>query len=75
MLVQVLNYVKKQGIVSTQQMARFFRMDEDALQPMINIWVDKGAIRPCEITSACKTTCFKCNKSTPLYYEPNVIDS
>ena len=38
MLVQVLNYVKKQGIVSTQQMARFFRMDEDVplIVPEVN---------------------------------------
>lgn len=75
MLVQLLDYIRKQGVVSTQQLSRFFHIDEAALQPMLNIWINKGAIKPCETSSSCKTSCFKCHKTTPVYYEAQVIES
>ncbi len=75
MLVQLLEYIKLQGVVSTQQMTRFFRIDETALQPMLNIWISKGMIKPSNSVTHCKTSCFKCHKTTPVYYEPIAFES
>jgi hypothetical protein len=75
MLVRVRDYIKKHGVVSTQQMARFFRIDEQALDPMLALWVNKGVIKPCEQSSSCQSSCFRCKVNAPVYYEMAVIDS
>lgn len=69
MLLQIRNYIKRQGVVSTQQLARQFRIDEQALFPMLDIWVNKGVIRPCVQKSVCQTSCFRCKINAPVYYE------
>lgn len=70
MLVQIRDYIRKQGVVSTQQLSRSFHIDEQALLPMLAIWVNKGVIKPCQEKSACQSTCFRCKINPPAYYEP-----
>ncbi len=60
MLLKVLDYFKKHGLVSTQQLCRTFRIEETALKPILDIWVQKGCIKPCQKTAACQTRCIKC---------------
>ncbi|WP_133130872.1 FeoC-like transcriptional regulator [Legionella yabuuchiae] len=75
MLIQIRDYIIKHGVVSTQQLERLFHLDEQALLPMLNLWVTKGIIRPCKTQTACQTRCFRCKVNSPVYYEAAVLDS
>lgn len=68
MLLQIREFIQREQVVSTQQLTRQFMMDEQALQPMLDIWVHKGIIRVCEEKQNCKSACFKC-KTKPSFYE------
>jgi len=70
MLLALLDYIKKEKLVSSRQLAREFQVDETALEPMLNIWVQKGAIKQCLNQSQCKSSCMQC-KSPPRYYQIN----
>lgn len=70
MLFQLREFIQREGLVSTQQLARQFHMDEQALQAMLDIWVAKGAIvlvddKACK--RACATSCMK-GRSHLKYY-------
>lgn len=67
MLLQIRDYICREGIVSTQQLTREFSVDLPALQPMLDLWMKKGVIDKCQKQSGCQRRCFKC--STPEYYE------
>ena len=66
MLLQIRNYISREGVVSTQQLTREFRLDLFALQPLLDLWVSKKVISKCAQNTTCKSTCFKCR--TPLEY-------
>ncbi|VEG91371.1 FeoC-like transcriptional regulator [Legionella spiritensis] len=65
MLLQILDFIRQQKITSSQQLAREFHLDNQALQPMLEIWLRKGRIRVCEQKGACKSRCFKCRTGEP----------
>ncbi|QMT58983.1 MULTISPECIES: FeoC-like transcriptional regulator [unclassified Legionella] len=69
MLLQIREYICREGIVSTQQLTREFRLDLPALQPMLDLWIGKGVIRKCQEKANCQSTCFKCRSSAPEYYQ------
>ena len=69
MLLQIRDYIQQKQVVSTQQLAREFRLDEQALQPMLKVWISKGVIRPCEEKSTCQSSCFRCTIKTPVFYQ------
>ena len=68
MLLQIRDYICREGIVSTQQLTREFRLDLPALQPMLDLWIRKGAIKKCQEKTQCKSACFKC-RTPPEYYQ------
>ena len=45
MLLQIRDFIQREQVASTQQLAREFHIDEKALQPMLDIWVNKGVIK------------------------------
>ena len=69
MLLQLRNYIQRSQVVSTQQLSREFHVDEQALQPMLEIWVRKGVIRLCQEKVACKSSCSRCSTNAPVFYE------
>ncbi|EHL29872.1 FeoC-like transcriptional regulator [Legionella drancourtii] len=69
MLLQIRDYIGRQGVVSTQQLAREFHLDLPALQPMLDLWVGKGIIRKCQEKANCQSTCFKCRIQSLEYYQ------
>ncbi|KTD44219.1 FeoC-like transcriptional regulator [Legionella parisiensis] len=69
MLLQIRNYICREGLVSTQQLTREFRLDLPALQPMLDLWIGKGVIRKCQEKANCQSTCFKCRSNSPEYYQ------
>lgn len=68
MLLQIRDYIVREGVVSTQQLSREFQVDLPALQPMLDLWVRKGAIRKCQEQANCQSTCFKCRNQSIEYY-------
>lgn len=68
MLLQIRDLIKREHVVSTQQLTRQFCIDEQALQPILNIWINKGIIRISAEKQDCKSACFRC-KTKPAYYE------
>jgi hypothetical protein len=69
MLLQLRDFIYREKIVSTQQLMREFKVDLQALLPMLQCWVNKGIIRQCVQKTACQSACFRCKKEPPLYYE------
>lgn len=68
MLLQIRDYISRQGVVSTQQLTREFCLDLPALQPMLDVWLGKGVIKKCQESGSCRSACFKC-KTPPEYYQ------
>lgn len=69
MLLQIREYIAREGVVSTQQLSRAFHMDLAALQPLLDLWVRKGAIAKCQEKENCQSSCFKCRDKAPEYYQ------
>lgn len=68
MLLQIRDYICCQGVVSTQQLTREFRLELPALQPMLDLWVSKGVINKCQEKANCQSACFKCRIQVLDYY-------
>lgn len=68
MLLQIRNYIRRERVVSSQQLSREFQIDLAALQPMLDVWINKGVISKCRQESQCKSSCFKC-RTPPEYYQ------
>lgn len=69
MLLQIRDFIRREQVVSIQQLTREFHLEEPALKPMLEIWINKGVIRPCEEKTACQSSCFRCNTQSPQYYQ------
>lgn len=69
MLLQIRDYICRQGTVSTQQLTREFHVALSALQPMLDLWVNKGVIRKCQEKTNCQSACFKCRVQSHEYYQ------
>ncbi len=69
MLLQIREYLRRERVVSNQQIAREFRLDLQALQPMLDLWLRRGVIACCQEKTACQSRCFKCNTQAPVYYQ------
>ena len=69
MLLQIRDFIQREQVASTQQLAREFHVDELALQPMLEVWLRRGVIRPCQEKVACKSSCFRCGTKAPVFYQ------
>ena len=68
MLLQLRDYLAKERFVSLEQLARVFKTDKTALEPMLDIWVARGVLQVDEQQVACATACGGCGGDTPKYY-------
>ena len=68
-LLQIRDFIRREGVVSTQQLTREFRLDLSALQPMLDLWVRKGMIGKYQEKANCQSACFKCRIQPPEYYQ------
>ena len=69
MLLQIRDYVLKQSTASRQQIAREFQIDEQALQPMLDLWVRRGVLQACG-SQACRSACASlCRRQTVVFYQ------
>lgn len=69
MLLQLRDYLRRERVASNQQLAREFHLELSALQPMLELCLRKGFIARCQEKSACQSSCFKCKKQAPVYYQ------
>lgn len=69
MLLQIREFISREQVVSTQQLTREFHIDEQALQPILDIWVKRGVICVVEGKTSCKTKCFRCDSKQPVFYQ------
>lgn len=70
MLLQLRDYFQKHQRVSTEQLARHFHIDEQALEPMLFFWEKKGLITLCDARQSCQSPCGKCStRKTVVYYQ------
>ncbi len=69
MLLQIRDYIQREQVASTQQLAREFHIDELALQPMLDIWLSKGAIEKCQEKAGCQSACSRCKTNAPVFYQ------
>lgn len=69
MLLKIRDFLKQHRIASNQQLAREFKVDIFALQPMLELWLQKGVIVRCEEKACSSGGCGKkCAKQRPVYY-------
>ncbi len=68
MLLQLREYIQREHVVSVQQLTREFNMDAQALQPMLDLWVRKGAILPHQDKKPCQSPCSRCSTSAVVFY-------
>lgn len=69
MLLKIRDYLSREGVASNQQIAREFHLDLAALQPMLELWLQKGVIEECcQEKNPCQSRCFKCKAQPPVYY-------
>ncbi len=69
MLLNIRDFIQREHVTSTQQLSREFHVDEQALQPMLDIWVRKGVIKRCHETAGCQSACLRCKTNAPVFYE------
>ncbi len=69
MLLQIRDFMQREQVASTQQLAREFHIDEQALQPMLDIWVNKGVIKQCQEKAGCQSACSRCKTNAPVFYQ------
>ena len=69
MLLQLRDFIHREQVVSTQQLSRAFHVDEQALQPMLDVWVRRGVIRQCQEKPSCQSACFRCISNAPIFYQ------
>ncbi len=69
MLLQLRDYLVKEQFASLEQLARVFKTDATALEPMLDIWVARGVLLQVdEQKNACGTACGGCGGDSPKYY-------
>ena len=67
MLLQLLDFIKKTTYVSGSQLAREFRVDLSALQPMLDFWIKKGVIQSSQEKISCEKRCIRCKSPEIIY--------
>ena len=69
MLLQVRDYIRTHGQVSTQQLCRYFAIDYSALEPMLQRWQQTGIIEALQTKNACAKKCIQCSPDPVIYYQ------
>lgn len=69
MLLALLDYIKKGQCVSIEQLSREFHIEEQALLPMLEKWVEKGVLKPFQRALKCAQKCTSCRTNQLIFYE------
>lgn len=69
MLLQIRDFIQREKQTSLEQLARAFHIDEAALQPMLNFWLQRKIINVTEGLSGCRSVCGACSVKRPKIYQ------
>ena len=67
MLLQLCEHLRSVDEASVQQLARVFHLDEQALQPMLDLCVKRGIIIESSQVGNCKQVCGGCGQKGVIY--------
>jgi hypothetical protein len=65
-LLALRDYLAKEKLASLEQLARLFKLDANALEPMLDVWIKRGVIEQDTNQKACASTCLGCE--SVMYY-------
>ena len=68
-LTQVRDYLKQKGQAPLRDMALEFGIDQDALRPIVELWITKGKVVKLPEGSACGGGCNGCEPQTIELYQ------
>lgn len=68
MLLQLHKFIQQERVVSLQQLAREFQIDELALMPMLHYLVQKGMVYSSERKKHCQSLCQQCSPAKVVFY-------
>ncbi|MCR9192635.1 MAG: FeoC-like transcriptional regulator [Gammaproteobacteria bacterium] len=69
MLLALRDFIQAQQRVSMEQLSREFRVAEEALEPMVALWIKKGRVRQSNHADDCAIACRGCQPRRLVYYE------
>lgn len=69
MLLAIRSYIKQEKIVGQTQIARYFQVDQQALQPMLDILIRKKVIQVVDGLDGCQKSCQSCPVNLEKYYQ------
>lgn len=69
MLLALRDFIKKVKIASIEQLSREFHVSTDALEPMLDIWINRGVVKK-QVNATCNSvSCFACGIKNLAYYQ------
>lgn len=68
-LIKLKNYLRERKLVPLQDVAMHFRVDVDAVRPMLEVWVNKGKAKRHKNNIGCQKGCGKCDPASIETYE------
>lgn len=69
MLSIIRNFIQVQRVVSMEQLSREFSIAVEALEPILEFWVNRGVIRKANQQKDCGSGCRTCHSKQITYYE------
>ena len=68
-LTQIRDYLRQKGQAPLRDMALEFGMDQDALRPLLEQWVNKGKVEKLPSGTSCGGGCHSCAPETVEIYQ------
>jgi hypothetical protein len=67
--IEIKKYLVKRKIATLQNIAFHFRMETEAVTPMLDMWILKGKLKKHDSDFRCQKGCCKCDPATMEAYE------
>ena len=67
--IDVKRYLSIRKLATLRDIAVHFRMDTEALRPMLDLWVRKGKVKRHSGKLGCQKGCCRCDPATIAAYE------
>ena len=67
-LAELRNYIQQRQQVSLADIINHFDVDEQAVRPMLEVWINKGKIHRKMSTASCGSSCSQCQTASTEFY-------
>ena len=68
-LLKIKQYLRERKLVPLQDVATHFRVDVEAIRPLLDVWVNKGKAKRHANNLGCQKGCCKCDPASIETYE------